>query len=345
MYLCSSFFNKPHNSNMARNREQLLQTAAKHAKQLKGELSRALGAFMTHANLRPSDISRMLGIDENVVNNMLQGSGVIDIDTLAVLLVSMGLAVEVKPIGATPLQTYGEGGGRSGGRPLPPYGEEPMGVQLGAAPHPSRMPNRDERGRFSRRVPVAGEGMPLGVPKPATRPQYNDVPNAGSAHESEDVRGFVSSLDSSKTSELKELIAKNLWDGEIDVNNASREELISFLADKAARKAAYDNARNAQPVHDVHAERPMKHEDFRPVGVGEGVDFHERAVADAPVERPTHTEDYRRVGGTEVPDASVRTAHSEEALDMFDKLFGSLRSAMQQNPTLAEQVGSFLRGK
>lgn len=330
---------------MARNREQLLQTAAKHAKQLKGELSKTLGAFMAHANLRPSDISRMLGIDENVVNNMLKGSGVIDIDTLAVLLVAMGLAVEVKPVGATPLQTYGEGGGRSGGRPLSPYGEEPMGVQLGDAPRPSRMPNRDERGRFSRRIPVTGEGMPLGAPKPIARPQYNDAPNADSAHESEDMQGFVDSLGSSETSELKELIAKNLWDGEIDVHNATREELIDFLAEKAARKAAYDSARNAQPVHDVHAEKPIHPEGFRPVGVGEGLGFPERAKHDAPAERAARAEDYRRMGGTEGSDASVRTSHSEEALDMFDKLFGSLRSAMQQNPSLAEQVGSFLRGK
>lgn len=308
---------------MAKNREELLKAAAEHAAQVKDEVRKTLSAFMAHANLRPADIAHMLGIDERVINGLLSGTGTIDVDTLAVMLVTMGLAVEIKPVGQTPLKRYAPGGPHSGGRPMPPYGHESAGVPLGrlhiggddSQMQRPQMPPRDANGRFARRAPQ--DMPPIGVGRegrqrsaqPIVRPQGDgSVPESARA----ELDCFVQDLEGMDENGLRDLISKNLWDGEIDVENAPREALIGFLADKAARKAAYDSMKGGiaikQAKAPIDAENPEVHGEFSP--------------KDAPV-----------------------STHSGEALELFDRLMNGLRTAMQRDSKLAEEVGTALIGR
>ena len=308
---------------MAKNREELLKAAAEHAAQVKDEVRKTLSAFMAHASLRPADIAHMLGIDELVINGLLSGTGTIDVDTLAVMLVTMGLAVEIKPVGQTPLKRYAPGGPRSGGRPMPPYEHESAGIPLGglnmggddAQMQRPQMPPRDANGRFARRAPqstpplgMAYEGRQRSA-QPIAHPQGDGyVPESARA----ELDGFVRDLEGMDDNGLRDIISKNLWDGEIDVENAPREVLIGFLADKAARKAAYDSVKGNTAVKQakspIDAEKHEAHGEFPPKG--------------APM-----------------------STHSGEALELFDRLMNGLRTAMQRDSKLAEEVGTALIGR
>ena len=206
---------------------------------------------------------------------------------------------------------------------MPPYEHESAGIPLGgihmggddAQMQRPQMPPRDANGRFARRTPqgthslgMVYEGRQRSA-QPIARPQGDGgVPESARA----ELDCFVQDLEGMDENGLRDLISKNLWDGEIDVENAPREVLIGFLADKAARKAAYDSMKGGIPVKQakapIDAEKPEVHGEFSPKGA------------------PSST-------------------HSGEALELFDRLMNGLRTAMQRDSKLAEEVGTALIGR
>lgn len=224
---------------MVKNREELISVANSNATQLKTHLRRAVTEFLKAQRVKPEDLAYVLGITNREMEQILEGDVNVTVDTLSKLLVATDLVVEIKPIRNTPLGSYGHGMPRSGGfpgpngipvdengRPLPP----PPGF-----PHPDFMrgpgefgrPQREERAANMQEVPMETEEQPRdahgrftkkggNAHRRATRPeQHNENP-----------------YDSMRDAELVNIIRSNIWDGEIDVNRASHEQLAAFVAEK-----------------------------------------------------------------------------------------------------------------
>lgn len=228
---------------MVKNREELLQVAQSNANQLKGHLRKAIGDFLNAQGVSPDELAYVLGISNEEMHQILDGDGNITVNTLSKLLVATDMAVEIKPVVMTPLKGYGRNMPRSGafpggpvpprhdGRPIapPPFGwprpeeffgapEELLGQRPGQSEHMEEVPMetcgqpRDARGRFAKKprnvskpTPIKRERMHQENPNP-----YFELGN----------------------SELANIIRQNIWDGEIDVNNATHAQLANFVAEK-----------------------------------------------------------------------------------------------------------------
>lgn len=232
---------------MVKNREELLQVAQSNASQLKGHLRKAVNNFLSTQRVSPEELAYVLGITNEEMRQILEGNGNITVDALSKLLVATDMAVEIKPVRNTPLGGYGKGMPRSGGypgpggipvdengRPLPPPPGWPAPGFMGGMPVPPAVggrktrktrteegtqeipmettgPVRDEHGRFVKRT-----AAPAPHRRTATqRPAAPENPYLGIG-----------------TAELVNIIRQNIWDGEIDVNNATHEQLAAFVANK-----------------------------------------------------------------------------------------------------------------
>ena len=214
---------------MVNSREELLSVADNNVKQLKANLSQSVQAFMDAQRTNPEELAYALGIDLEEMENVINGNGVITVDTLSKLLIATDMAVEIKPISMTPLHSYGRNMPKSG--PLPPIGAvRPFGpARDGGARERIRReaedaakratgPARDSHGRFvsRRRAEAPAPPMrhaPVGPrPSATTREEnpYETMPTDG----------------------LVNIIRQNLWDSEIDVENSSRQQLIQFVMGK-----------------------------------------------------------------------------------------------------------------
>lgn len=236
---------------MVRNREELLRVASQHAGQLKNEVSRGLKAFMSAKHVSTNQLARVLGINESHMTEIVRGTAQLNVDDLSKILVALDLAVEIKPVELTPIGGYGDGfplgkmpcGGKKTpmpfGGPMPPM---PFGGPM-PFPHepfaePAESQPRDERGRFVR--------------KNATRPSAE--PNGGEFEMLSD-------------DELKDIILRNLWDGEIDVNRASHGALAAFVNRKDMLMKQRSNDDMSAPEAVVDSEpRAFEHECDKPCG-------------------------------------------------------------------------------
>lgn len=223
---------------MVKNREELLQVAQSNANQMKNHLRKAVNDFLNAQRVSPDELAYVLGITGDEMNQILNGNGNITIDALSKLLVATDMAVEVKPIRNTPLGGYGPKMPRSGGypgpggipvdengRPLPPppgwnpgmmpgFGgrprqrEERAADQMREVPMETNGPIRDARGRFVKKAaPVRRK---TATQQPAEANPYANLSDA----------------------QLANIIRQNIWDGEIDIDNASHEQLVAFVANK-----------------------------------------------------------------------------------------------------------------
>ena len=223
---------------MVKNREELLQVAQSNANQLKGHLRKSVGDFLNAQGVSPDELAYVLGISNDEMHQILDGDGNITVNALSKLLVATDMAVEIKPVGLTPLKGYGRNMPRSGGfpggvptdrhgRPLPPPPGWPRPEFMGAPeglfghcpehnepveeiPMETCGQPRDARGRFAKKPRTAPQPAP--APREYTRQDnpYFELPN----------------------SELVNIIRQNIWDGEIDVDNATHAQLANFVAEK-----------------------------------------------------------------------------------------------------------------
>lgn len=225
---------------MVKDRKELLEVAGSNANQLKTHLRRAVGGFLEAQRVTPQELAYVLGISEAEMAQILEGDGNVTVDVLSKLLVATDLAVEIKPVGKTPMGAYGRNMPRGGafpgpngipvdenGRPLPPppgfmrgqFGPMPMGGMrkpmarptIEEVPMETTEPKRDSKGRFVKKQPA--------VRRTATqRPSdFDENPNP-----------YFNLSDA----ELINIIRQNIWDGEIDIEHATHSELAGFVANK-----------------------------------------------------------------------------------------------------------------
>ena len=228
---------------MVKNREELLQVANSNAAQMKNHLRRAVRSFLEAQHVSPEDLAYVLGITNGEMRQILDGNGNVTVDVLSKLLVATDMAVEIKPIRNTPLGAYGPGmprsGGRPGpggipvdenGRPLPPPPGFPFPGDFMGGPTPRPIRRRDERPSDMQEVPMETTGPARDsrgrfVKKTVATPTRQPATQRPRATDGNPYIGMT-------TDQLAGIIRSNIWDGEIDVEHSSHDELAAFVADK-----------------------------------------------------------------------------------------------------------------
>ena len=225
---------------MVKNREELLQVANSNASQLKNHLRKAVSDFLRVQNVKPEELAYVLGITNGEMAQILEGDVNVTVDTLSKLLVATDLVVEIKPIRNTPLGGYGRTMPRSGGYPGPggmpvPTDENgrPLPPPPGFPPFPGgfgpRGPQREERAADRQEIPMETTRKPARnargqfVKKSAT-----ERPVATQQERQPEGNKYAAMPDV----ELIGLIRGNLWDGEIDTDRATHQQLVEFLTNK-----------------------------------------------------------------------------------------------------------------
>lgn len=255
---------------MVRNREELLQVAGNNANQLKAHLRQAVQNFLAAQNVSENDLAYVLGITGNEMNQILHGNGNVTVDVLSKLLVATDMAVEIKPVRNTPLKGYGRQMPRSGGfpaphgmrvneqgipcdengRPLPPPPgmpafmggmhprEERAADMQQEIPMETTGPVRDSHGRFVKKVKNATRTARPAQPQMEEGNPYLNISRA----------------------DLANIVRQNIWDGEIDVENASQQELAAFVANKERimrQRASQAEQQQAEPQPQPRAQGGM----------------------------------------------------------------------------------------
>jgi DNA-binding phage protein len=208
-----------------------IQAAARgFVQQMKDDVRNKLNQFLRESGITIRQMARDLGLNEDELDRIQHGDGRVSLETFATLLIANGLVIEVKPISEAPIPTRN-------GVPVPPRGFDdqqlpppPPGffdhVRRGGMPTPGEQP-RDARGRF---MPRSGGPSPA-APRPA-------APRGGASN--------APDFAAMEREKLVEIIQNRLWDTEIDVTRASRDQLVRFLQDKDRRRIALEQRREQE---------------------------------------------------------------------------------------------------
>ena len=228
---------------MVKNREELLKVAHSNANQLKRHLRNAVSNFLEAQQVTPDELAYVLGLTDDEMHQILDGDGNITVDALSKLLVATDMAVEIKPVGKTPLGAYGPKMPRGGGFPGP--GGIPVDENGNILPpppgwHPGFAPGFGPAPRVRRREERSADSMreiPMETTGPARDSHGRFVKKSPATHcKAEGTRPHAAPIGNPYLNigdnELANIIRSNIWDGEIDVNTATHKELADFVANK-----------------------------------------------------------------------------------------------------------------
>lgn len=212
------------------NAREIQAAAGGFVQQMISDVRNKLNQFLRESGITIRQMARDLGLNEDELDRIQHGDGRVSLETFATLLIANGLVIEVKPISEAPIPTRN-------GVPVPPRGFDdqqlpppPPGffdhVRRGGMPTPGEQP-RDARGRF---MPRSGGPSPA-APRPA-------APRGGASN--------APDFAAMEREKLVEIIQNRLWDSEIDVTRASRDQLVRFLQDKDRRRIALEQRREQE---------------------------------------------------------------------------------------------------
>ena len=212
------------------NAREIQAAAGGFVQQMISDVRNKLNQFLRESGITIRQMARDLGLNEDELDRIQHGDGRVRLETFATLLIANGLVIEVKPISEAPIPTRN-------GVPVPPRGFDdqqlpppPPGffdhVRRGGMPTPGEQP-RDARGRF---MPRSGGPSPA-APRPA-------APRGGASN--------APDFAAMEREKLVEIIQNRLWDSEIDVTRASRDQLVRFLQDKDRRRIALEQRREQE---------------------------------------------------------------------------------------------------
>ena len=237
------------------NREQLQKLASEWTRMAKNDIRNKVISFMREVDASERELAYVLAISDGELKQILEGNGEISLSTFAKLLIATGNALEIKPIEDTPISDYEN-------IPTEEEFERPLPrPNVFARQKPQPMQPQFGRPNFSRPIPPMHEedgndfippmpeelrrAMEERYDRPVHRPEQprdeygRFAPKHPQMHKEEAPRREVSPFESKSTDELVKIIRERLWDSEINLNRASKEELVAFLDEKNIRMTEY----------------------------------------------------------------------------------------------------------
>ena len=241
------------------NREQLQRLASEWTRMAKNDIRNKVISFMREVDASERELAYVLAISDGELKQIIEGNGEISLSTFAKLLIATGNALEIKPIEDTPIGDYEN-------IPTEEEFERPLPrPNVFARPKPQPMQPQFGRPSFSRPTPPMHEEdendfippIPEGLRRemeerygrPVHRPEQprdeygRFAPKHPQMHKEETPRREVSPFESKSTDELVKIIRERLWDSEINLNRASKAELVAFLDEKNKRMSEYKRMR------------------------------------------------------------------------------------------------------
>ena len=237
------------------NREQLKKLASERTRMAKNDIRKKVIYFMREVDASERELAYVLAISDGELKQILEGNGEITLSTFAKLLIATGNALEIKPIEDTPISDYEN-------IPTEEEFERPLPrPNVFARQKPQPMQPQFGRPNFSRPIPPMHEedgndfippmpeelrrAMEERYDRPVHRPEQprdeygRFAPKHPQMYKEEAPRREVSPFESKSTDELVKIIRERLWDSEINLNRASKEELVAFLDEKNKRMTEY----------------------------------------------------------------------------------------------------------
>lgn len=237
------------------NREQLQKLASEWTRMAKNDIRNKVISFMREVDASERELAYVLAISDGELKQILEGNGEITLSTFAKLLIATGNALEIKPIEDTPISDYEN-------IPTEEEFERPLPrPNVFARQKPQPMQPQFGRPSFSRPIPPMHEedvndfippmpeelrrAMEERYDRPVHRPEQprdeygRFAPKHPQMRKEEAPRREVSPFESKSTDELVKIIRERLWDSEINLNRASKEELVAFLDEKNKRMTEY----------------------------------------------------------------------------------------------------------
>lgn len=246
------------------NRQKLQALASDWTRVAKNDIRQKINDFMQETDASRRELAYMLGISDGELEQIINGNGEITLSTFAKLLIATGNALEIKPIETTPIGSYEnipEGPMPPLGGMMPPmYDGDEDDEDVDYPPMPRRNPFRGNATvppMFRRPIPPRHEQMDgdfRGQPSPMVnrfdrvgRPNPFRQPTPQRQEEAPR-RAPQTPFDGMSREKLIDIIRQHLWDSEIDLNRATHEQLVAFLAEKDRR--VKENKRLAELEND-----------------------------------------------------------------------------------------------
>ena len=237
------------------NREQLQKLASEWTRMAKNDIRNKVISFMREVDASERELAYVLAISDGELKQILEGNGEISLSTFAKLLIATGNALEIKPIEDTPIGDYENiPTEEEFERPLPRPNvfarqkSQPMQPQFGRPSFSRPIPPMHEEDGNDFIPPMPEElrrAMEERYDRPVHRPEQprdeygRFAPKHPQMRKEEAPRREVSPFESKSTDELVKIIRERLWDSEINLNRASKEELVAFLDEKNKRMTEY----------------------------------------------------------------------------------------------------------
>ena len=237
------------------NREQLQKLASEWTRMAKNDIRNKVISFMREVDASERELAYVLAISDGELKQILEGNGEITLSTFAKLLIATGNALEIKPIEDTPISDYENiPTEEEFERPLPRPNvfarqkPQPMQPQFGRPSFSRPIPPMHEEDGNDFIPPMPEElrrAMEERYDRPVHRPEQprdeygRFAPKHPQMHKEEAPRREVSPFESKSTDELVKIIRERLWDSEINLNRASKAELVAFLDEKNKRMTEY----------------------------------------------------------------------------------------------------------
>lgn len=237
------------------NREQLQKLASEWTRMAKNDIRNKVISFMREVDASERELAYVLAISDGELKQILEGNGEITLSTFAKLLIATGNALEIKPIEDTPIGDYENiPTEEEFERPLPRPNvfarqkPQPMQPQFGRPSFSRPIPPMHEEDGNDFIPPMPEElrrAMEERYDRPVHRPEQprdeygRFAPKHPQMRKEEAPRREVSPFESKSTDELVKIIRERLWDSEINLNRASKEELVAFLDEKNKRMTEY----------------------------------------------------------------------------------------------------------
>ena len=199
-------------------KKKFIKLSEDWTKNAKSFLSNLIEDVLDENELTMEEFCGFIDVEQDEINNFLYNNGELSLLTISKILIGSNLAVEVKHVSDTEIESYDLSGSD--------YEDEEE--------TPKKVQPRDEKGRFKSYDEV--------------EKQKDEEPEEWDDEEPE-----FTDFSQFDREELVQIIEENEWDDEIDVNNAPKRKLVKFLERKEneINEALFNDATEEEDEKDM----------------------------------------------------------------------------------------------
>ena len=237
------------------NRKKLQALASDWVRMAKNDIRTKANDFMEKVGATPKELAYVLAISEGEMQQILEGNGEITISTFAKLLIATNNVIEIKPISETPLKSYDNIPEEAIGK-MPSHPFDGMSRHMPSPPFPPHMRPKfdddmeddedfedddefDEEEIFEREVEKTVRKKPNIFDSAQPRDKNGRFCKKTATVATPKKKDVDSPFDAMSREKLCNIIREKLWDSEIDIDNADKEDLVEFLKAKDERMRKY----------------------------------------------------------------------------------------------------------